>query len=135
MLTDPALQRELWVHPGDVVYVIPLQVTDRTFAVLGYVRSPGIYSMPIDAPVTMMEAVAQARGLEDSARAEKTYLLRRTGRGDEVHRVDLLKVAAAQEEDIVLQHGDIVIVSTSWGRRTVDGILRVLGLRSLAPSY
>ncbi len=134
LLTDADTQQNVWVHPGDVVYVEPIpEIRDEFFYVLGYVRGPGAYPMPPDRPVRLMDALAQARGLDLAARPDKVFLLRTTPSGEEVHRVDLTKVAAAQDPDMILQPGDTIIVGTSWGRRTVDGILHALGLRGLMP--
>ncbi len=83
----------------------------------------------------MMDAVAHARGLTPSGHAQKVYLLRSTDEGNRRYRVDLTRVAAAKERDIVLQPGDTIIVSTSWSRRILDGILNGIGLRGLAPTF
>ena len=107
----------------------------RFFYVLGFVRAPGAYPLPGDGTtISMMDAIAFARGLTAAARADKTYLLRKTREGQRTYQVDLTRVATAKEPDIVLQADDTVIVGTSWGRRTLDGVLHALGLGRLLPA-
>ena len=81
----------------------------------------------------MMEAIAYARGLAGAARAENTYLIRDTADGKKRYRVDLTRVAAGKDPDVVVRPNDRIIVGTSWPRRFADGLLHILGLRSLAP--
>jgi polysaccharide export outer membrane protein len=134
LIRDPQVQDGLWVYPGDIVHVEPEEEPPkRFFYVLGYVRVPGAYPLPEDRVIRTTDAIAYARGLGASARSDKTYLLRRTADGPKVHRLNLTKVAAGKQEDVVLLPDDTIIVSTSWGRRTVDGILHAIGLRSLVP--
>ena len=47
----------------------------------------------------------------------------------------MTRVASAEDPDIPVQPDDVIIVSTSWSKRTLNGILHSLGLRSLAPTY
>ncbi len=75
-----------------------------------------------------------ARGLSVSARPDKTSLVRQSADGEKRYRVNLVTIAAAKESDIALQPGDKIIVSTSATRRFLDGLLSMLGLRSLAPA-
>ncbi|KPK65280.1 MAG: hypothetical protein AMK73_03460 [Planctomycetes bacterium SM23_32] len=134
LIEDPAVQQNLWVYPGDAVHVAPVvKPPERFFYVLGYVRAPGAFEWPQDRVIHAMDAVGYAHGLAPSARSDKTYLLRSTPDGDEVHRIDLTKIAAAEEPDVPVLAEDIIIVSTSWGRRTIDGILYAIGLRGLVP--
>ncbi len=134
-LADPAEGGHAWVGHGDVVHVAQRRGQPK-FYVLGFVNSPGAYPMPEGGEtVHVMDAIAHARGLRAAARPENTVLLRRTANGQESHQLDLTRVASAKAPDMTLQPNDTVIVGTSWGRRTVDGFLHVIGFRGLAPSY
>lgn len=127
------MEQNVWVYPGDVVFVASGRT--RFFYVLGFVRAPGAYPLPGDGTtISMMDAIAFARGLTAAARADKTYLLRKTREGQRTYQVDLTRVATAKEPDIVLQADDTVIVGTSWGRRTLDGVLHAVGLGRLLPA-
>jgi len=123
----------IWIQPGDVVHVPPAD--ESNVYVLGFVNAPGAYPLPAKGSIGVLDAIALAHGLSAAGVPAKTYLLRKTAEGERNYRIDLTRVAAAKEPDIPVQAGDRVIVSTSFLRRTVDGILVGTGLRSLAPAY
>ena len=127
------MAQNIWIYPGDVIHILVAE--DEYFFVLGYVRAPGAYPLPRRSSVGVMDAIAWARGLDGAAQPEKTYLVRSTAEGEKSYRVDLTKLAAAKEPDITLQSGDKIIVRTSWGRRTIDGLLHTIGLGTLPASY
>lgn len=123
--------QNILVLPGDALHV-PVSRPQKVY-VGGYVSAPGAYDLPSDRAVGMLDSVMIARGLTASARADKTVLLRQGADGEKRYYVNLVKVAAAKEEDIIVQPNDRIIVGTSATRRFIDGLLHVLGLRSLAP--
>jgi len=121
----------IWIYAGDVIHV---PAEERCFYVLGYVRAPGVYPFPASGSLRSMDAIAYARGLSGWAHPGKVYLHRRTEDGlQDVYRIDLSRVAAAQEPDVTMCPGDMIIVRTSWGRRFIEGILHSLGLVQMAP--
>lgn len=136
LIERPELQTEMLLAPGDVLHVgYAAERARHRFYVMGFVRSPGAYEFPEDGgELTMMDAIAYAKGLGPAARAENTYLVRRTGETPETFEVDLTEVAEAKIPDIRIQPNDTIIVGTTWARRTMDGFLRMLGLRGLAPA-
>jgi polysaccharide export outer membrane protein len=135
LVDDPTLQDQLVVGPGDLVHVTYGKSKDEEmFYVSGFVVSPGAYPFPEGQKLTVMEAIAFAKGLAPAARAENTYLLRQTEDGPRTYEVDLSEVADADLPDIEIRPDDHIIVGTTWARRTVDGLLRVIGLRGLAPA-
>jgi len=75
-----------------------------------------------------------ARGPNASARVDKSVLKRKTAKGQDLYYVDLVRIASAEEADIVVQPGDVLFVGTSATRRFIDGVLSMLGFRTLAPS-
>ena len=133
LIESSDMVQNIWIHPGDVVHVPHAE--NRSVYVLGFVNAPGAYPLPERGSIGMIDAITLARGLAAAGKPERTYLLRRTAEGQKSYRVDLARVAAAKEPDIPMQAGDRIIVSTSFLRRTVDGILHATGLRSFAPTY
>ncbi len=124
--------QNIWIYPGDVIHIAPAEA--KYFYVLGYVRAPGVYPFPEGGSFRVMDAIAYARGLDGGAHPEKVYLHRRTTEGSEnIYRVDLTRIAAAKEPDVIMEPGDRIIVGTGWGRRFIEGLLHSLGLRQLAP--
>jgi len=125
--------QNITIYPGDIVYVEPMH--ENYFYVFGFVGAPGAYKLPRHDQVGVMDAVAFARGLSESGRPDKTRLLRKTPDGVKAYDIDLSRVGAGREPDILVQPGDRIIVGTSWVRRSIDGLLHVLGIRSLVPTY
>ena len=135
LVEDPTLQEDLLVSPGDFVHVkYGKAKSEEMFYVAGFVVSPGAYPYPEGQSLTIMEAIAFAKGLDPAARAEQTYLLRNTADGPRTYHVNLKEVAASDMPDIEVRPDDYIIVGTTWGRRTLDGLLRIVGLRRLAPT-
>jgi len=130
LIEQPSATDNIWVEAGDVIYV-PLR-EERHFYVLGYVTAPGAYPLP-GGGIGMLEAIACARGLRASGNPRKVFLIRNVGGKDERYRLDLTRLAAAQEPDVTLLPGDRIVVSTSFGRRIIDGLLYSTGLRALMP--
>lgn len=129
LVENPTLQDDVLVGPGDFVHVkYGKAKSEEMFYVTGFVSSPGAYAYPEGQTLTIMEAIAHARGLDSAARAEHTYLLRQTSEGPKTYRVNLAEVASADTPDIEVRPDDYIIVGTTWGRRTVDGLLRTIGL-------
>jgi len=121
----------IWIEPGDVIYVPPRQ--ERCFYVLGYVKAPGAYPLPDRGSIGVLQAIACARGLHASANPRKVYLISNVGGKDERYCLDLTRLAAAEEPDVPLLPDDRIVVSTSLGRRFIDGLLYSTGLRAFMP--
>ncbi|MGH9543386.1 MAG: polysaccharide biosynthesis/export family protein [Terriglobales bacterium] len=64
-------------HPQ--VTVVVQEVRSRTFNVLGAVVHPGVF--PLDKPMTVLDAIAQAGGFAEFAKKNKVYVLRRKADG------------------------------------------------------
>ena len=133
MLNRSGIGANVWVLPGDIIN-IP-ETVPRYFYVLGYVNTPGAYPVPKGGVVNLMEAVAYAHGLTDSAHSENTYLVRQTPLGEKRYHIDMTRVAAGSDPDVLIYPDDKIIVSTTGVRRFLDGFLRATGFRSLAPAY
>ncbi len=133
LLNRSGVGANLWVLPGDVINVPEL--VPKYFYVLGYVNTPGAYPVPKDGMVSLMQAVACAHGLTDSAHAENTSLVRQTPLGEKRYQIDMTRVAAGTDADIRICPDDKIIIGTTGVRRFLDGFLRAAGFRSLAPAY
>ena len=97
-------------------YVVSAQVTvslveirSRQIYVMGQVGKPGSY--PLIGPLTVLQAIAQAGGLNTFAHRKSVLVLR--GTGSNAQRLKFNYVAALQggeSQNIVLQPGDTVVV-------------------------
>jgi len=104
----------------DIVHVPP--VVNKYIYVMGYVNAPGQKVITDRMQVDAVTAVGMAGGLTDSARAEKTYLVRQTDKGAKRVEVDLIKMYQGVRPPIYLQSGDCIVVGTSWAVRVMNAM-------------
>src|SRR6266478_1810790 len=112
-LTPPqlraALQAKLVEYmPNPEVSVIVREVHSNKISVLGEVRKAGRYE--ITQRATVLDAVALAGGFNDWARRSKLVIMRQDGAATKRIPVNYNRIVAEEDENIVLQPGDIVVV-------------------------
>ncbi len=102
-------EADLELHPDDLV-VIPSSA--RVFYVLGQVKNPGAFPLPVDTRVTVSMAVSQAGSYTKFASTGRIQVLRQPPLGDPVKlTVDLDEVIEGRlEKDVELQPGDVIWV-------------------------
>jgi polysaccharide export outer membrane protein len=89
--------------------------------VLGFVKSPGVYEIPVGA--TVQAALSMAGGALPRAELEKVKVVRGEDDAKQEHLVDLQNFLEEGEVDFLVQDRDIVIVPGTLGATTV----KVLG--------
>jgi len=93
------------------VTVIVQDVKSQTFVMLGKIGKPGAY--PLGKPITILEAIANAGGLQDFAKGGKIYVMRhRDGGTTETLHFDYRKVIKGKnlEQNVLLKNGDTIVV-------------------------
>jgi polysaccharide biosynthesis/export protein len=103
--------------------------TRRNLTVDGSVRQPGMY--PVTGPMTLVQAIAMARGTDDSANPRRVAIFRQVGGQRMAAAFDLVSIRRGQMEDPKVYSGDIIIVDGSNVRaiqREVLTALPILGL-------
>jgi polysaccharide biosynthesis/export protein len=111
-LKNGDLRYNIVVRPNDTL-IVPVPMTGFYY-MAGHVASPGAYTLT-GMKVTLLQAVASARGLDQFAVPERTDLIRRIGGDKSLYlRVNLKKVAMGEEADIFLKPNDQVWVGTDW---------------------
>ncbi|NIM03313.1 sugar ABC transporter substrate-binding protein [bacterium] len=117
------------------VTVVVTTIKSNQILVLGQVARPGAY--PMEASVTVLEAIAIAGSYTDRAGLKRVTITRQArARSPKVMKVDLKKVITEGDKrgDILLEPGDIVHVPrktsvwTFFDRYFIGGILPVMGL-------
>ncbi len=94
-----------------------------TVYVLGDVRRPGGYPLERGEPISVIQALAIAEGLEPTAAAGHAKIIREHSNGErEEVRVDLQRVLAGEANDPLLRHRDILFVPNSRSRSVAQGI-------------
>ncbi|HYG98201.1 MAG TPA: polysaccharide biosynthesis/export family protein [Terriglobales bacterium] len=112
------------VLPGDVVFVPKAGLV----YVVGDVSKPGGFVMDGDR-TTVLQALALAGGLNRTAAASKSRIIRKAETGPEEISVDLKKLLASKIPDAQMRPGDILFVpgSTTKGalKRSAEAVLQV----------
>lgn len=99
--------------PGDLVHV-PTVGRMRIF-VGGSVRSPSMYEVREDQPVTLLKAITMAGGTTERAQLSKIKVMRTAPDGVRSdHEVNLNDVLSGEIRDELLKADDVVFVPTSF---------------------
>jgi polysaccharide export outer membrane protein len=94
--------------PTPEVSVIVREVHSNKISVLGEVRKAGRYE--ISQRATVLDAVALAGGFNDFARRTKLVIMRQEGTGTKRIPINYNRIVAEEEDNVILQPGDIVVV-------------------------
>lgn len=84
----------------------------RTVTVLGQAQSPGVFELPANRSLTVVEVVGMAGGVTRIANAKK-LTLKRGGAKAEVVQVDLKAITSGRAQDIPLRDGDVISIPES----------------------
>ena len=98
--------REYVTNP--VVTVIVVETVAPTVFVMGEVNNPG--SIPLNQPITVLQALAMAGGFKDFANVKNIRVLRRTSRGVQTIGFNYKSAIKGEGSPVVLQPGDTVVV-------------------------
>jgi len=104
---------EILVDPEVAVIVQEFRTPD--VYVLGRVRKPGVF--PLDAPLTALDAIAMAGGVDDGAKLTSVVLIHRGEEGVPfAERVNLKKVVSSSDlsRDVRLAAYDVVYVPDTF---------------------
>jgi protein involved in polysaccharide export with SLBB domain len=103
----------IWLQAGDTVSIPPDEAI--SVSVLGAVRSPGIYKLPVGEGASLLRAIAQAGGLNDRASKSGIQVKRRLDSGGQtVMKIDLGKILSGENPDVLLEEGDVIVVKESF---------------------
>lgn len=82
----------------------------RTVTVLGQAQSPGVFELPADRRLTVVEAIGMAGGATRIANVKKISLKRRSG---QVQLLNLKDITSGKANDVILQDGDVLSIPES----------------------
>ncbi len=110
--------------PGDRIVVAKAGIV----YVLGDVGKPGGFILDDRAPITVLQGVALAQGMNRTANSRGS-LIRQTATGPQQEPLDFGKILANQAADPTLHDGDIVYVPLNavkdWANRGLNSILQM----------
>lgn len=117
-------ENDLVLLPGDRLVVNRAGIV----YVLGDVGKPGGFVLDDRAPITVLQGLALAQGMNRTASARGS-LIRQTTEGPRQDVLDLKKILANQTNDPVLRDGDIVYVplnaAKDWANRGLNSIMQM----------
>lgn len=114
------LQGRYLKNPQVSVNIIKAQ--GQTFTVDGAVKVPGVY--PIIGTMTLQEAVATAKGADDSANIGNVVVFRTVNDRKMAALFNLGAIRAGQIEDPAIYGNDIIVVGESATRRFFNDLTR-----------
>lgn len=107
------LKYDVVIRPQDLIFVPSPPIGEYYMG--GHVARPGVYSLTAR-NITLKQAIISAGMLDQLAVPTRTDVIRRLSKNQEVFvRVDLEKVFAGMEPDILLKPDDQVMVGTNAG--------------------
>ena len=121
LLTGNEAISDLRLHGGDSIIVPEAGVV----FVEGAVKKPGSYKM--QGETNVLKAIAMAGGVPWSGRESRVEVIREIAGEPTTIDVNLNKVRKQRGEDVVLQNGDIVVVSYSVTKRALSGFFKAAG--------
>jgi polysaccharide export outer membrane protein len=126
LLESGAPDSELVLRDHDAVHVPKAGFV----FVEGAVKEPGAY--PLENGATVLKAVTMAGGVDFEAQKSAVRVIRETGGGSDVARVDLGAIPNDPSADLAVQDGDVVIVPSSPMKVALTGLWRgIAGLINL----
>ncbi|MDQ2765487.1 MAG: SLBB domain-containing protein, partial [Pseudomonadota bacterium] len=101
----------------------------RSVTVDGSVRQPGVF--PAIGPMTLLQAVALARGTDDLANPKRVAIFRTIDGKRMAAAFDLTRIRRGTETDPQIYPGDTVVVDGSGLKKAQRDLLQVLPVTAL----
>ena len=98
------------LRPGDVVTVPRNKLVGSVVTMTGQVNSPGPLTFPLDGNLTLLGAVAQARGFTRLANRKKVSITRTENGRQRVFTLNAADIADGGAADFALRPGDSIFV-------------------------
>ncbi len=111
-------------NPNVTVYLV--EAAADTVVVEGAVNFSGAF--PIEGNMTLLKAIALARGTSDIASRDDIVIFRTMGERRLAALFDLNAIESGNMQDPLLMKDDIVVVSVSNGRRVYEDLLQATPL-------
>jgi polysaccharide export outer membrane protein len=112
------------------VTIFVKEYNSQRVTIEGAVKKPGVF--PMAGGMSLLQAIAQAQGLE--ATAETAAMVFRVTNGKRAAvKYDISDIREGKSDDPQLQAGDVVIVPTSDVKEGLNTVMRFLPLATLIP--
>jgi polysaccharide biosynthesis/export protein len=115
-------------HPQVTVFV--KEYNSQRITIEGAVKKPGV--IPMAGGLTLLQAIAQAHGLESVA--ETTVVVFRANGGKRTAvRYDITSIREGKSDDPQLLAGDVIVVTTSDIKEGINTLVKFLPLATIIP--
>lgn len=94
----------------------------------GAVKKPGVY--PIRGETTLLQLIATAEGLTDTAQTEIAVFRKSDGK-NQAAKFDVDQIRSGSAKDPEIMEGDLIVVSDSSLKTTYQGLLKALPITSI----
>jgi polysaccharide export outer membrane protein len=116
------LAQNIALKAGDV-FVVPKRKME-VFYVIGEVKGPGSYEIPIGSRLLVSQAISASGGPVATAKASKGLLVRTDADGNRTEiKIDYLAILHGQQPDVELRGNDIVFIPGSQIKTIAFGLL------------
>lgn len=85
----------------------------RSVTVLGQAQNPGVFELPADRKLTVVEAIGMAGGATRIANTKKITLKRTNGGRPQVLTLNLKDITSGKTADLPLRDGDVITIPES----------------------
>ncbi len=105
------IKRKLVSYVADPSVTVTLQESrSKAYYILGQIAKPGEYVLSY--PVTVLQAIGRAGGLQEWAKKEKIMIVRRTGSEERIIRFNYDDVLAGAnlQQNILVNPGDTIVI-------------------------
>lgn len=114
-------------HPRVAVGIV--EAAGSKVTVEGAVRGPGVF--PLYGRTTLVQAIAMARGLDETANAKRVAIFRRIDGQRMAAAFDLTTIRSGKEDDPLVYRGDIIVVDGSKARKNFLDVVRSMPILSV----
>lgn len=108
------------------------QYNSQRVTIEGAVKKPGLY--PLTGGLTLMQLVATAGGLDDTAEDDVVVLRMKNGKR-KAARFSFAALRDGSGEDPRLQNGDVVVANTSGAKVAFNNLIKVIPLANFALGF
>ncbi|MGS1016267.1 polysaccharide biosynthesis/export family protein [Allosphingosinicella humi] len=123
---------EKYIQSPDVTVGIKSS-SNRSVTVDGSVRLPGLF--PVKGPMTLMQAIALARGTDENANPRRIAIFRTIDGKRVAAAFDLVSIRRGEMKDPEVYNGDIVVVDGSATKAIYRNLLQTLPVIGLFRPY
>lgn len=126
-----ALMANVMIDPGDTILVPRVGIV----YVLGDVMRPGGYPMENESRMTVLQAIALAGGVRNTANKKKARVIHNVNGQYDAARLPLKQIERGKAPDQFLQADDVIYIPFSFGKHLVMGTTAIVASASSALIY